>query len=93
MGLFSQTRVLASDGFRPGWIPDGIEDFNPDGVTQSTETSPVLVDTDTDGLADGDEDVNLNGIWDSGDVLTTTQIRAVKAMVLKSKWARPAERA
>ncbi|MEW5852151.1 MAG: tandem-95 repeat protein [Myxococcota bacterium] len=43
-------------------LPDFVADADP-----STTTNPALVDTDTGGLADGVEDVNLNGRIDPGE--------------------------
>ena len=36
-------------------IPDGSEDANNNGVVDSGETNPCLVDTDGDGIQDGTE--------------------------------------
>ena len=44
---------------------DGIEDADGNGVWDLvTETSPLLPDSDGDGLTDGQEDLNLNGVVD-----------------------------
>jgi hypothetical protein len=45
---------------RPYSILDGTEDANRDGVRQSNETSPIIVDTDNDGIGDYQE---VNGAW------------------------------
>ena len=50
-----------------GWAT-AIEDANHDGrVNAALETDPTLTDTDSDGLRDGAEDANQNGIQDPGE--------------------------
>ena len=50
---------LLLDRDRDGWA-DFYEDANHDGIVDSTEGDPLNLDTDGDGLSDGDE-VNLHG--------------------------------
>ncbi|MBN1281081.1 MAG: choice-of-anchor J domain-containing protein [Candidatus Thermoplasmatota archaeon] len=66
----ASTSDTDSDG-----LADHIEDANHDGVTQTTETSPVSADTDDDGLIDGNinnanypaEDRDNDGVLDDNE--------------------------
>ncbi len=48
-------------------LKDGQEDFNHDGVRQTTETDALKADTDGDSCSDGAEDKNGNHVVDSGE--------------------------
>lgn len=59
--VVGQTSDVDGDG-----VPDSVEVENPD-PTQPTQTNRSLPDCDLDGLLDGQEDANANGIVDSGE--------------------------
>jgi len=48
-------------------VRDSDEDGLPDAVERATGTSPIDVDSDDDSVADGDEDVDLDGRVDPGE--------------------------
>jgi hypothetical protein len=64
------------DPLRPTDNAPGSDDLDADGVTNLREmllgTNPCIDDTDGDGLLDGEEDANQNGIVDPADVETNT---------------------
>ena len=53
---------------------DGLDDL----TEFQTGTSPLLFDTDGDGLSIGREDTNLNGIVDEGKQTLAHQIQTVE---------------
>ncbi len=64
-----RTQIVPS-GSRDGFSFEGTDtaagNFVPD-EDSTTETSPILADTDGDGVSDGDEDSNQNGRIDDGE--------------------------
>ena len=50
---------------RTATAPDALEDTNGDCTVGPDETDPRVADTDGDGLLDGDEDVDRDGVWDA----------------------------
>jgi len=59
------------DGKTHAFLMNPVLDFDcdglPDTLENSTCTDPVDVDTDDDGISDGAEDVNKNGVVDPGE--------------------------
>jgi hypothetical protein len=49
---------IGTDPTSPSWSPD---------ADPSTSTMPLLSDTDSDGMLDGEEDANGNGQVDAGE--------------------------